>query len=64
MLCLQTALGQHTEKYFTEPGPEAALKRFRTSLKAASADIAERNAGLAVPYCYLIPENIQNGIVV
>uniref|UniRef100_UPI00358DEE1D polyunsaturated fatty acid 5-lipoxygenase-like n=1 Tax=Myxine glutinosa TaxID=7769 RepID=UPI00358DEE1D len=60
---VQTALGQHSEMYFTEPGPQAALQRFRTSLQTASADIAERNADLALPYCYLIPENIHNGIL-
>ncbi|XP_071588783.1 hydroperoxide isomerase ALOXE3-like, partial [Heliangelus exortis] len=58
------ALGCYPENHFTEEAPRALIRRFRRRLAAISRSIQRRNQGLALPYPYLDPRNIENSVAI
>lgn len=60
----QVALGQHEEKYFSGPEPQAVLRQFREELAAMDKEIEVRNAVLDLPYEYLRPSMVENSVTI
>lgn len=60
----QVALGQHKEKYFSGPGPQAVLEKFQEELVAMDQELEVRNAGLELPYEYLRPSMVENSVTI
>ncbi|XP_011813839.1 PREDICTED: arachidonate 12-lipoxygenase, epidermal-type-like [Colobus angolensis palliatus] len=61
---VMVALGQHEEKYFSGPEPQAVLRQFREELAAMDKEIEVRNAVLDLPYEYLRPSMIENSVTI
>uniref|UniRef100_A0A8D2B796 Uncharacterized protein n=1 Tax=Sciurus vulgaris TaxID=55149 RepID=A0A8D2B796_SCIVU len=61
---VMVALGQHREKYFSGPGPQAVLKQFHEELAVMDREIKVRNAGLDLPYEYLQPSMVENSVTI
>uniref|UniRef100_A0A2K6R8E0 Uncharacterized protein n=1 Tax=Rhinopithecus roxellana TaxID=61622 RepID=A0A2K6R8E0_RHIRO len=61
---VMVALGQHEEKYFSGPEPQAVLRQFREALAAMDKEIEVRNAVLDLPYEYLRPSMIANSVTI
>ncbi|MBZ3870506.1 Arachidonate 12-lipoxygenase, epidermal-type [Sciurus carolinensis] len=61
---VMVALGQHREKYFSGPGPQAVLKQFQEELAVMDREIKVRNAGLDLPYEYLQPSMVENSVTI
>ncbi|XP_070938342.1 polyunsaturated fatty acid (12S)/(13S)-lipoxygenase, epidermal-type-like isoform X3 [Macaca nemestrina] len=61
---VMVALGQHEEKYFSGPEPQAVLRQFREELAAMDKEIEVRNAVLDLPYEYLRPSMVENSVTI
>ncbi|VCX38499.1 unnamed protein product [Gulo gulo] len=61
---VMVALGQHKEKYFSGPGPQAVLEKFQEELAAMDQELEVRNAGLELPYEYLRPSMVENSVTI
>uniref|UniRef100_A0A8C5ZXY3 Arachidonate 12-lipoxygenase, epidermal-type-like n=1 Tax=Marmota marmota marmota TaxID=9994 RepID=A0A8C5ZXY3_MARMA len=61
---VMVALGQHKEKYFSGPGPQAVLQQFQEELAVMDREIKVRNAGLDLPYEYLQPSMVENSVTI
>ncbi|XP_010604068.1 arachidonate 12-lipoxygenase, epidermal-type [Fukomys damarensis] len=61
---VMVALGQHKEKYFSDPGPQAVLKQFQEELATMDKEIEIRNAQLDLPYEYLQPSKVENSVTI
>ncbi|XP_062456866.1 polyunsaturated fatty acid lipoxygenase ALOX15B-like [Rhea pennata] len=55
-------LGCYPEEHFTEEAPRRLIAAFQRRLARISRDIRARNAGLALPYAYLDPAEVQNSV--
>ncbi|KAM8955397.1 LOW QUALITY PROTEIN: polyunsaturated fatty acid (12S)/(13S)-lipoxygenase, epidermal-type-like [Lycaon pictus] len=53
---IMVALGQHKERYFSGPQPQAVA--------AVDQEIEARNAGLQLPYEYLRPSMVENSVTI
>uniref|UniRef100_A0A8C0MU98 Arachidonate 12-lipoxygenase, 12S type n=1 Tax=Canis lupus familiaris TaxID=9615 RepID=A0A8C0MU98_CANLF len=53
---IMVALGQHKERYFSGPRPQAVA--------AVDQEIEARNAGLQLPYEYLRPSMVENSVTI
>ena len=54
-----STLGEYPREFFQdEPRVRVAIDRFRSNLDQITIDIHQRNAGLKVPYTYLMPTNV------
>ncbi|MBZ3870229.1 Arachidonate 12-lipoxygenase, epidermal-type [Sciurus carolinensis] len=60
----QVVMGQHREKYFSGPGPQAVLKQFLEELADMDRDIKVQHAGLDLPYEYLQPSMVENSVTI
>ncbi|XP_041925383.1 hydroperoxide isomerase ALOXE3-like isoform X1 [Alosa sapidissima] len=58
------SLGQHSEKYFSEPEVLSLTDKLKEELKEISEKIKERNKEKKRPYTYLDPEKIENSITI
>ncbi|KAM4824598.1 polyunsaturated fatty acid (12S)/(13S)-lipoxygenase, epidermal-type-like isoform X1 [Urocitellus parryii] len=61
---VMVALGQHKEKYFSGPGPQAVLQQFQEELAVMDREIKARNAGLDLLYEYLQPSMVENSVTI
>ncbi|XP_058440841.1 polyunsaturated fatty acid (12S)/(13S)-lipoxygenase, epidermal-type-like [Marmota monax] len=61
---VMVVLGQHKEKYFSGPGPQAVLQQFQEELAVMDREIKVRNAGLDLPYEYLQPSMVENSVTI
>ncbi|XP_004760450.1 polyunsaturated fatty acid (12S)/(13S)-lipoxygenase, epidermal-type-like [Mustela putorius furo] len=61
---VMVALGQHKEKYFSGPGPQAVLEKFQEELATMDQELEVRNAGLELPYEYLRPSMVENSVTI
>ncbi|XP_052052135.1 polyunsaturated fatty acid (12S)/(13S)-lipoxygenase, epidermal-type [Apodemus sylvaticus] len=61
---VMVALGQHTEEYFSDPGPRDVLKQFQEELAIMDKEIEVRNASLDLPYEYLRPSLVENSVTI
>ena len=57
-------LGEYPEEHFTEPAAQEAILSFQAHLKEISSIIHKRNKELEVPYAYLLPERVPNGVTI
>ncbi|XP_046861563.1 allene oxide synthase-lipoxygenase protein-like isoform X2 [Xenia sp. Carnegie-2017] len=57
-------LGDYRGTHWTEQDVRSAISRFQDSLKRISEKIEKRNKTLEVPYTYLLPECVPNGITI
>ncbi|KAL6039568.1 hypothetical protein STEG23_002375 [Scotinomys teguina] len=57
-------LGQHKEKYFSDPRTKTVLSRFQADLGNLEREITARNEQLDLPYEYLKPSRIENSITI
>ncbi|XP_076398855.1 polyunsaturated fatty acid lipoxygenase ALOX12 isoform X3 [Peromyscus maniculatus bairdii] len=57
-------LGQHKEKYFSDPRTKTVLSRFQADLGNLEREIIARNEQLDLPYEYLKPSRIENSITI
>ncbi|KAM7441264.1 arachidonate 5-lipoxygenase [Porites harrisoni] len=55
-------LGDYTDGGFTDMAAREAILRFQGKLNRISRSIKLRNESLEVPYTYLLPERVPNGI--
>ena len=55
-------LGDYTDGGFTDMRAREAILRFQGKLNRISRSIKLRNESLEVPYTYLLPERVPNGI--
>ncbi|XP_062456867.1 hydroperoxide isomerase ALOXE3-like [Rhea pennata] len=57
-------LGCYPEEHFTEEAPRRLIAAFQRRLARISRDIRARNAGLALPYAYLDPAQVENSVAI
>ncbi|XP_078365380.1 allene oxide synthase-lipoxygenase protein-like isoform X2 [Oculina patagonica] len=57
-------IGDYPEDLFIEEAAKSVISNFQKKLKGISAEIKARNAKLVVPYPYLLPERVPNGIAI
>ena len=55
-------LGDYADGGFTDMAAREAILRFQGKLNRISRSIKLRNESLEVPYTYLLPERVPNGI--
>ena len=61
-VCFQKFLGDYSENLFTETKALQAIANFKVKLDAVTERINLRNRKLEVPYTYLLPGRIPNGL--
>lgn len=61
-LPLQVPLCQYKEAVFRDGAHRKLVEEVQAELKAISDDITERNSQLELPYPYLCPGRIENGV--
>ncbi|KAM4536427.1 arachidonate 12-lipoxygenase, 12S-type [Odontesthes bonariensis] len=57
-------LGQYKEEHFTEGHTLEMIDKFRVKLKEIEDYILNQNAGLDLPYLFLLPSRIENSITI
>uniref|UniRef100_A0A4W5PJH5 Lipoxygenase domain-containing protein n=1 Tax=Hucho hucho TaxID=62062 RepID=A0A4W5PJH5_9TELE len=57
-------LGDYPEEQFPEKNPLEKIKDLLKELKVFNYKIKARNVGLALPYTYLNPENVENCVAI
>ncbi|XP_073469606.1 polyunsaturated fatty acid lipoxygenase ALOX15B-like isoform X1 [Aquarana catesbeiana] len=55
-------LGEYPDERFTEKTPQQFIKKFQQQLSEISKCIQERNKTMRLPYPYLDPSQIENGV--
>ncbi|XP_077323541.1 arachidonate 12-lipoxygenase, 12R-type-like [Lithobates pipiens] len=55
-------LGDYPDKRFTEKEPQDYIREFQSDLHTISARIQKRNKTMRLPYPYLDPSQIENGV--
>uniref|UniRef100_A0A8C6SKY2 Si:dkey-17e16.9 n=1 Tax=Neogobius melanostomus TaxID=47308 RepID=A0A8C6SKY2_9GOBI len=58
----QIPLGSFPEEHFNEPALKQMIKEFQAELSYLNEAITDRNLELQVPYTYLLPSQLENGI--
>ena len=61
---LQRFLGDYSKTRFLSDDVKEAVANFKTALQNIADSIQARNASLALPYTYLLPECIPAGITI
>jgi len=58
----QVYLGNYPKDRFLEIKAQLCISKFQLNLKVFSEEVEARNAGMDLPYTYLLPKNIPNSI--
>ncbi|XP_023685044.2 polyunsaturated fatty acid lipoxygenase ALOX15B [Paramormyrops kingsleyae] len=57
-------LCQYREEHFSSDAPRRLVEALQRKLKSLSAEIADRNSQLELPYPYLSPDRIENSVTI
>lgn len=60
----QVCLGHYPEEHFCEEVPLKMIDVFQGELEVLSAVIKTRNKSLEVPYTYMDPALVENGVAI